>query len=169
LLAANRQRTEKGFGSPKNIFAAVFPGQVPGPGGVEVVQPTPEELALQAGRQELAQFRYLGYLSRAGRSEAFLAKGNALHIVQSGERIEQRILVKTITRLGVTLQDTTTNTEQLVSPSMDVPAMPGPPGVVPSQMPPTGYNAAPPPGFPGIPGQPGNMPQPSAPGMRPAF
>ena len=27
LLAANRQRTEKALGSPKNIFAPVFPGQ----------------------------------------------------------------------------------------------------------------------------------------------
>jgi len=176
LLAANRQRTEKGFGSPKNIFAPVLPGQFGGTANLPpVVQPSPAELALQAGRQELAQFRYLGYLSRAGRSQAFLAKGNALHIVKTGETIEQRILVKAITPSGVTLQETTTNTEQFVSPSADVPAIPGPPETVPSQMAPSGYsyNGGAPPGFPGpmpgIPGMPGNMPQPFSPGTPPAF
>jgi hypothetical protein len=173
LLAANRQRTEKGFGSPKNIFAAVFPGQFTAEGGVAnlpVVQPSPEELALQAGRQELAQFRYLGYLSRAGRSEAFLAKGDALHIVKAGETIEQRILVKVITPSGVTLQETTTKTEQFVSPSADVPGIPGPPGMVPSQTAPSGHNSGPPPGYPGpMPGMPGNTPQPFSPGVPPSF
>jgi hypothetical protein len=175
LLAANRRRTEKGFGSPKNIFAPVLPGQLGGMANLPAVQASPEELALQVGRQELAQFRYLGYLSRAGRSQAFLAKGNALHIVKTGETIEQRILVKAITPSGVTLQETTTNTEQFVSPSADVPAIPGPPAMVPSQMAPSGYNynGAAPPGFPGpmpgMPGMPGNMPQPFSPGTPPAF
>src|SRR5207244_1165620 len=95
LLDANRQRTEKALGSPKNIFAPVFPGQgnfdVAGAmsNPAPVIQQTPEELALQAGRQELAQFRYLGYLSRGGRDEAFLAKGNTLHIAKTGEMIPQ--------------------------------------------------------------------------------
>ena len=107
LLAANRQRTEKALGSPKNIFAPVFPGvgslDMPGamPNAAPVIQQTPEELALQAGRQELAQFRYLGYLSRGGRDEAFLARGNTLHIAKTGETIEQRILVKAISPSGV--------------------------------------------------------------------
>src|SRR5207245_10971128 len=129
-LAANRQRTEKALGSPKNIFAPVFPGQ----GGfamsgamsnpAPVVQLTPEELALQAGRQELAQFRYLGYLSRGGRDEAFLARGNTLHIAKTGETIDQRILVEAISPSGVMLQETYTEIEHLVFPT---PAMPGAP------------------------------------------
>jgi hypothetical protein len=177
LLDANRQRTEKALGSPKNIFAPVFPGQssfdmagaITNP--VPVIQPTPEELALQAGRQELAQFRYLGYLSRGGRDEAFLAKGNALHIAKTGETIEQRILVKAISPSGVMLQETSTKTEQFVSPTPDMPGAPGPPSTGIMSLP-----SAPPPSFPGggmmpspglsgsMPSTPGNMGGPSLPG-----
>ena len=176
LLAANRQRTEKALGSPKNIFAPVFPGQgnfdVAGTmsNPAPVIQQTPEELALQAGRQELAQFRYLGYLSRGGRDEAFLAKGNTLHIAKTGETIEQRILVKAISPSGVMLQETATKAEQLVSPISDMPGAGGPPssGImsppsIPS--PPLPGGMIPQPGFPGnIPGPPGNMGGPSLPG-----
>jgi hypothetical protein len=121
---------------------------------------------VQAGRQELAQFRYLGYLNRAGRSQAFLAKGNALLIVTAGETIEQRILVKTISPSGVTLQEAATKMEQFVTPSADASAMPGPSAVVPAQTGPSGYNSPAPPGFHGLPG---NMPQGYPQGMQPAF
>jgi hypothetical protein len=117
LLAANRQRTEKSFSSPKNIFAPVFPGQaglVMPDGRPAVPQLTPEELALQAGRQELVQYRYLGYLTRNGISEAFLAKGNVLHIAKIGDTIEQRVLVKAISPAGVILQETGTHVEETV-------------------------------------------------------
>jgi hypothetical protein len=178
LLAANRQRTEKALGSPKNIFAPVFPGE----GGFDmsgaisnpapVIQQTAEELALQAGRQELAQFRYLGYLSRAGRDEAFLAKGNVLHIAKTGETIEQRIFVKAISPSGVTLQDTSSKAEQLVSPTADMPVAAGPPstGIMsPPSIPSPSFQGGmtPPPGFSGnSPGPPGNMggPTPGSPG-----
>ena len=193
LLAANRQRTEKALGSPKNIFAPVFPGQgnfdvagaITNP--VPIIQPTPEELALQAGRQELAQFRYLGYLSRGGRDEAFLAKGNALHIAKAGETIEQRILVKAISPSGVMLQETSSKAEQLVSPIADMPGSPAPPsaGIMSTPSVPTpsfpGGGMMPPPGLSGsMPSTPGNMggpppfpgpqgnvggPQPITPGM----
>ena len=177
LLDANRQRTEKALGSPKNIFAPVFPGQgsfdMSGAASnpVPVIQLTPEELALQAGRQELAQFRYLGYLSRGGRDEAFLAKGNALHIAKTGETIEQRILVKAISPSGVMLQETSTKTEQLVSPTPDMPGAPGPPSAgimsLPSIPPPSfpGGGMMPPSGLSGsMPSTPGNMGGPSLPG-----
>ena len=189
LLAANRQRTEKALGSPKNIFAPVFPGQ----GGfamsgamsnpAPVVQLTPEELALQAGRQELAQFRYLGYLSRGGRDEAFLAKGNTLHIAKTGETIEQRILVKAISPSGVMLQETSSKAEQLVSPIADMPGGAGSssagmmsqtpsPSFPGGMMPSSGFsgNSPGPPGNmggPPFPGPPGNLggPQPFGQGM----
>jgi hypothetical protein len=174
LLAANRQRTEKALGSPKNIFAPVFPGQggfaMPGAmsNPAPVVQLTPEELALQAGRQELAQFRYLGYLSRGGRDEAFLGKGNTLHIAKTGETIEQRILVKAISPSGVMLQETSSKAEQLVSPIADMPGGPAPPsaGIMSTPSVPTpsfpGGGMMPPPGS--MPSTPGNMGNPSLPG-----
>jgi len=128
LLAASRQRTEKSFGKPKNIFSPVFPGQVggpapdfPGQAGVPTAQPpppppSPEELARQAGMQELSQYRYLGYLTRGGKDQAFLSRGKDLHIVTTGETIEQRVLVKAITPAGVTLQETASQVEQTVMP-----------------------------------------------------
>ncbi len=76
----------------------------------------PEELARQAGRQELSQYRYLGYLTRAGMDEAFLSRGKDLHIVKAGETINQRVLVKAITPTGVTLQETASQVEHTVKP-----------------------------------------------------
>ena len=76
--------------------------------------PSPEELAAQAARQELAQFRYLGYLSRDGRQHAFLSKGKDLYIVRSDETIEQRVLVKAVTPTGVTLQEPRSQVERTV-------------------------------------------------------
>jgi hypothetical protein len=76
--------------------------------------PTPEELAKKAGQQELSQYRYLGYLTRSGKDEAFLSKGNNLHIVKAGEVIDQRVLVKAIGPTGVTLQETASQVEHTV-------------------------------------------------------
>ena len=76
--------------------------------------PTPEELARVAGRQELSQYRYLGYLIRNGKDEAFLSKGSTLHIVKTGETIDQRVLVKAIAPTGVTLQETASQVEHTI-------------------------------------------------------
>src|SRR5204863_10164882 len=123
LLAAGRRRTEEAFVAPKNIFAPLptekdkmalthAKRRTPAPTTAPSVTapavpppPSPEELAAQAARQELAQFRYLGYLSRDGREEAFLSKGKELYIVRSEETIEERVRVKTVTPTGVTLQE----------------------------------------------------------------
>lgn len=130
LLDAGRRQAEGAFVSPKNIFAPlvlekprekvsiVRRTQPPPPPKIEppVVPagPTPEELAAQAAISELGQFRYLGYLSRQGRDEAFLSKGKELHIVRTGDTIEQRVLVKTVTSTDVTLQETRSQVEKKV-------------------------------------------------------
>ena len=137
LLDAARRQAETAFGTPKNIFAP-FPSEEP---GVSVESrakvaagrrarsealvpkveapavppgPTAEEVAAQAAQAELTQFRYLGYLSRQGRQEAFLSKGKDLHIVKAGDTIEQRIHVKTVSPTGVALQETKTQVEKTV-------------------------------------------------------
>jgi hypothetical protein len=76
--------------------------------------PSPEELARQAGRQELSQYRYLGYLTRSGKDEAFVSKGKDLHIVKAGEVIDQRVLVKAIGPTSITLQETASQVEHTV-------------------------------------------------------
>ena len=127
LLDAAGKQKDAAFMSPKNIFSplpladpeavAAHRRRAPPPVVVSPVPPgpTPEELAAQAAMAELAQFRYLGYLSRQSRDEAFLSKGKDLHIVRAGETIEQRVLVKTITPRDVTLQETRSHVEKTVS------------------------------------------------------
>lgn len=130
LLAAARRRAEAAFVAPKNIFAPLStekkaathanrptPGPPPAPAVAAPVvppPPSPEELAAQAARQELAQFRYLGYLSRDGNEQAFLSRGKELYIVRSDEMIEQRVRVKTVTPTGVTLQEPRSQVERMV-------------------------------------------------------
>ncbi len=130
LLAAARRRADKAFIAPKNIFAplptekmapthAKRPALAPPPAPAVAAPavpppPSPEELAAQAARQELSQFRYLGYLSRDGKEEAFLSKGKELYIVRSDAMIEQRVLVKTVTATGVTLQEPRSRVERTV-------------------------------------------------------
>ena len=94
---------------PSPLAMAVPPAPPAPPPG-----PTPEELARLAGRQELSQYRYLGYLIRNGKDEAFLSKGSTLHIVKTGETIDQRVLVKAIAPTGVTLQETASQVEHTV-------------------------------------------------------
>lgn len=133
LLDVGRKQ-EGAFVAPKNIFASfrvaepvhVAPARTfklpPVPlretlakTAPVVAPPTPEEVAAQAAQQEMAQFRYLGYLSREGGNEAFLSKGKELHIVKAGEIVAQRILVKVITPTNVVLQEPHTMAEKSVS------------------------------------------------------
>ena len=76
--------------------------------------PSPEELAAQAGREELSRYRYMGYLARQGRNQAVLAKEQKLHIVWTGETIEGRVVVKTITPTAVTLKEVPSQIEQIL-------------------------------------------------------
>jgi hypothetical protein len=96
------------------------------PASVPVVQapppPSPEELAAQQARllreqeeqrvrQQLAQYRFLGYLSQGGESKAFLGRGRDLFIVRTGEIVEGRIQVKGIDATSVKLLDASTSLE----------------------------------------------------------
>ena len=130
LLAAARRRAQEAFVAPKNVFAPLPTEKVapahakrPTPGSPTAPAvaappvprpPSPEELAAEAARQELAQFRYLGYLSRDGGQQAFLSKGKELYIVRSDEMIEQRVRVKTVTPTSVTLQEPRSQVERTV-------------------------------------------------------
>ncbi len=133
-LEAARRAANEALGSPKNIFAPLAESEPPlptkrKPGRAMAAKasaapavtvpaapppPTPEELAAQAARGELAQFRYLGYLNRGGESQAFLAKGTELFIVKNSQTIEQSVVVKAVTPVQVVLQEIRTRVEQTV-------------------------------------------------------
>ena len=71
-------------------------------------------MAEQAALMELGQFRYLGYLSRQGREDAFITRGKDMHIVKIGDAIEQRIVVRLITPTAVTLRESQSGVEKTV-------------------------------------------------------
>jgi hypothetical protein len=77
--------------------------------------PTPEEIAVQAAKAELAQYRFLGYLRQAGKEEAFLSKGKDLLIVRAGETLDKGVYVKAVSSAGVTLLETRSRVEQTVA------------------------------------------------------
>lgn len=123
LLAASRTERETTFSAPRNIFA---PPQtsLSGPSDLAPQESADNRGAEEALRQqaisaELGQFRYLGYLQvgdtpRKRRPLALLMKNDDLHMVRSGETIEEHVLVKTITPDGITLQETDSRVEYTV-------------------------------------------------------
>ncbi len=58
--------------------------------------PSPEELAAQRAREQLKKFRFLGYLTKGGESQAFLTNGQAIFIVKQGEMMEGKVQVHKI-------------------------------------------------------------------------
>lgn len=66
---------------------------------------TPEELAAEAARAELAQFRLIGIVARGGRAQGFLMKGEQSFMVYAGDRAGDRFTVESITTEGVVLKD----------------------------------------------------------------
>ena len=92
---------------PKPVVTQKAPAPPPGP--------SPGELAAQRARQQLSQYRFLGYLTKGGQSQAFLSNGQAIYIVKQGEQVEGRIRVRkidpTIVVLSVTVQETGTDVE----------------------------------------------------------
>ncbi|GJL57873.1 MAG: hypothetical protein NPIRA03_07300 [Nitrospirales bacterium] len=66
------------------------PSQPPPPG------PSFADLAGQRAREQLNQFRFLGYLTKGGESQAFLTNGQAIYIVKQGEILDGRVQVHKI-------------------------------------------------------------------------
>jgi hypothetical protein len=84
--------------------------------------PTPEELAEQAARQQeelklkqvreqMGQYRYLGYLSQQGVQKAFVGKGKDIYIIRKGDTLDGKFLATSIDPTTVKLQEPTTSLE----------------------------------------------------------
>jgi len=84
--------------------------------------PTPEELAEQAARQQqelmlkqvreqMGQFRYLGYFSQQGVEKAFLGRGKDIYIIRKGDKLDGKFLVASIDPATVKLKEPTTSLE----------------------------------------------------------
>jgi len=116
LLSAARSRQEMVFTTPRNIFGSPAPA-----GSIQSSSELDSDMAKrqQAIAAELSQFHYLGYV-RVGEvwqnkpRLAVLTKQDDLHVVKRGEKLDNHVLVKAITRESVTLQDQETRVEYTV-------------------------------------------------------
>ena len=86
-IVAKRKITKR----PPPSTNTVAPPPIP-----TIATPSPEELAAQRARQELNKFRFLGYLTKGGESQAFLTNGQAIYIVKQGEMLEGQVQVNKI-------------------------------------------------------------------------
>ena len=99
------------FAQPRDIFAPLgmrngvvkqeVPVTTPSSPSIAPISPappspSPSELAAQRAREQLNQFRFLGYLTKGGESQAFLTNGQAIYIVKQGEMLEGQIQVNKI-------------------------------------------------------------------------
>ncbi|RMH31539.1 MAG: hypothetical protein D6690_15435 [Nitrospirae bacterium] len=65
--------------------------------------PSAAERVMQRARQQLRQYRFLGYMTKSGESQAFLTNGQAIYIVKQGEFVDGRIHVSKIEPTAVVL------------------------------------------------------------------
>lgn len=96
----------------RNLF---FPKYVPPPPRAAAPPPppgpppkTPAELAREAAQAELAQFKCMGVLFRAGRGHAYLVKGDEIFMATAGDKVGTRFIVDKISPEGVLLRDPAT-------------------------------------------------------------
>lgn len=131
LLAAARTQREMTFTPPRNIFAP------PRSADLEAALANQSELdpgSEQALRQQaalagLAQFHYLGFVRmevewRKNGELAVLTKNDDIHVVRTGETVEDHVVVKVITQESVTLQDRQSRVEHTVLLSEEAPLQP---------------------------------------------
>jgi hypothetical protein len=131
LLATARTQREMTFTLPRNIFAPPHSDDTvvaranqsePDPG---LEQAQHQQVALDG----LAQFHYLGFVRmeegwRKKGELAVLTKNDDVHVVRTGETLEDHVVVKAITQESVTLQDRQARVEYTVLLSEEAPVQP---------------------------------------------
>jgi hypothetical protein len=127
LLAAARTQREMTFTPPRNIFAP------PRADDTKVARANDSEFnaGLEQAQQQqaaldgLAQFHYLGFVRmeewRKKGEMAVLTKNDDVHVVRTGEAVEDHVVVKAITQESVTLQDRQARVEHIVVLSEEAP------------------------------------------------
>jgi hypothetical protein len=128
FLAATRTQREITFTPPRNIFAPLRT-DVSGAASAnrqEVDTGSEQALRQQAALAGLALFHYLGFVRAEEVSQkkgemAVLTKKDDLHVVRTGETVEDHVVVKAITQESVTLLDRQSRVEHTVLLSKDAP------------------------------------------------
>ncbi|HTG02207.1 MAG TPA: hypothetical protein VK654_16625 [Nitrospirota bacterium] len=141
-------RSEERYpGMRRDIFRMANPAPKPKPAPVVLppAQPpvpvrTPEEIAADAARADLAKFRFLGYLTDQDNT-LFLSKDGELFIVKAGQRMGKSYQVKEAGKDFVIIMDTETHVEVRADlsgsegPPQTRPVQPAPPPMVPPMPP----------------------------------
>lgn len=70
-----------------------------------------EELNLRQVREQMGQYRYLGYLSQHGVQKAFVGKGKDIYIIRKGDKLDGKFLVASVDPTVVKLREPTTSLE----------------------------------------------------------
>ena len=106
--------------NPRNIFAPLKRPEVPKkaqappnrpslppspvqPTPSQPTGPSPAELAARQAKEEMQQYKFLGYLTKKGVRQGFLSKGQEIYIVKHGERFKDDLQVKSIGPMAVVL------------------------------------------------------------------
>ena len=110
--------------NPRNIFAPLknpdVPKKVqvspehpsPPPSPVQPVRPpasplltgpSPAELAAREAKEEMQQYKFLGYLTKEGVQQGFLSKGQEIYIVKQGEVVADDLEIKSLSPMAVVL------------------------------------------------------------------
>ena len=100
--------------TPPPVVAVVAPVVPPGPTPEELAEQAAreqEELKLKQVREQMGQYRYLGYLNQQGVHKAFVGKGTDIYIIRKGDKLDGKFLVSAIDPTSVTLKEPITSLE----------------------------------------------------------
>lgn len=89
-------------------------GRPPGPALEELAAQAArqqEELNLKQMREQMGQYRYLGYLNQQGVQKGFVGKGKDIYIIRKGDKLDGKFLVASVDPTIVKLKEPATNIE----------------------------------------------------------
>lgn len=92
---------------PQPLVAVTAPPTppVPPPPTAEELAQQQEALRRQQLQEQMAQYRYLGYVDRNGVHQAFLGKGREVDIIREGDTLDGKFQVTLIEATSVKLLD----------------------------------------------------------------
>ena len=108
------KRAKRATQAPPPPVVITMPPAPPGPTSEELAEQAArqqKELTLAQVREQMGQYRYLGYLSQQGVQKAFVGKGKAIYIIREGDKLDGKFLVASIDSTTVKLKEPTTSLE----------------------------------------------------------
>ena len=122
VVATRAKRATPAPAPPPPVVAAIAPAAPPGPTPEELAEIAAwqqKELKLQQVREQMGQYRYLGYLSQQGLQKAFVGKGKDIYIIRKGDTLDGKFLVASIDPATVKLREPTTSLETSIELQKD--------------------------------------------------